>query len=266
MGYLIKTKIMLEQLQLIHFYAFLGFLLLFWVLEYFFPLRKKVWSTYKRWLHNLWFSIINTLVARFLFIITPIIVAIYAAHNGLWLFNIIGLNFIVEVIISVIILDLIIYLQHLLAHRWKWFWRLHSIHHSDKTLDVTTAVRFHTLEIVLSLFIKMFFILLLWINEISVVIFEIILVSSAIFNHSNLKIPNFLDKILSYIIVTPEFHQVHHSVIKIQTDSNYWFFLSVWDKFFGTYTYHKFKVKEIWLNENKDNLSFKELMLLDINK
>ncbi len=257
---------MLEQLQLIHLYSFIGFLLIFGILEYFFPLRKKVWSTKKRWIHNLGISIINTLVARFLFFVTPIWVAIYAAHNWIWLFNLIWLNFLSEVIISVIILDFIIYIQHLFAHRWKWFWRLHSIHHSDITLDVTTAVRFHTLEIVLSLFVKMFFVLLLWLSEISVVIFEIILVSSAIFNHSNLKLPIFLDKALSYIIVTPEFHQVHHSVIKKQTDSNYWFFLSIWDRIFKTYTPHKFKVEEIWLKENKDNLSFKELMLLDINK
>jgi sterol desaturase/sphingolipid hydroxylase (fatty acid hydroxylase superfamily) len=182
------------------------------------------------------------------------------------LFNIIEITFVLEVIISVIILDFLIYVQHILAHRWIWFWKLHSIHHSDKTLDVSTAIRFHVLEISLSLIIKIVFVVLLWLNSISVLVFEIILVSSAMFNHSNLKLPNFLEKYLSYIFVTPKFHQVHHSVLKKETNSNYWFFLSIWDRLFGTYTPHNFKVKEIWLSENKEILNIKDLILLDINK
>jgi sterol desaturase/sphingolipid hydroxylase (fatty acid hydroxylase superfamily) len=188
------------------------------------------------------------------------------SDKWIWLFNIIEVNFVLEVILSVIILDFLIYIQHIFAHRIWWFWKLHSIHHSDKTLDVSTAIRFHFLEISLSLLIKIFFVVLLWLNSISVLIFEIILVTSAMFNHSNLKLPKIVDKYLSYIIVTPKFHQVHHSVIKKETNSNYWFFLSIWDRVLWTYTNHDFKVKKIWLYENKDDLNLKDLLLLDINK
>ena len=257
---------MLEKLQLIHLLSFIWYFILFAVLEYIFPLRKKIWDTKKRWFSNFGLSFINTIVWRLLLIITPASVAFYIQESWIWFFNFLNIPFVLELVISIILLDCLIYFQHVLSHKWKWFWKLHSIHHSDITLDVSTALRFHVLEIVLSLFIKIFFVILLWLNPISIVIFEIILVNSAIFSHSNLKLPESLDKILSCIIVTPSFHQVHHSVIHKQTDSNYWFFLSVWDKIFWTYTSHNFKVKKIWLKNNKNNLHFKDLILLDINK
>ena len=246
--------------------SFIWFLFLFLVLEYFFPLRKKIWSTKKRWFHNIGISVINTIVARFFFFITPISIWYLVLEKWIWFFNLFQTNYILEIIISVVILDFLIYVQHIYAHKLKWFWKLHSIHHSDETLDVTTALRFHTLEIILSLFIKIFFVILFWFDPIAIVIFEIILVSSAMFNHANIKLNSKLDKILSFIFVTPEFHQVHHSNINKQTDSNYWFFLSIWDRLFKTYTYHKFRVKEIWLKWIKDKLSFKDIILLRIKK
>lgn len=257
---------MIEKLLWIHLLAFIWFFIIFWLLEYIFPLREKVWSTTKRWLQNIWLSSINTLFSRFLLFITPVSVWLYIAKEWIWLFNLLQIHFIVELIISVIILDLIIYFQHVLSHRWKWFWKLHSIHHSDTTLDVSTGIRFHILEIIVSLLVKIIFVILLWLNPLSVVIFEILLVSSTLFNHSNLRLPDSMDTILSYIIVTPAFHQVHHSTLTKQTNSNYWFFLSIWDKLFRTYTYHKFRVKEIWLSETKNSLGFSDLLLLRIKK
>lgn len=256
----------MDKLLLLHFLFFIIFLVSLWILEFFFPLRKKLYPTKKRWFHNFSISIINSIIIRFLLFITPISVWIYVWEKWLWLFNILSLNIYLEIIISIVLLDLIIYTQHILSHKIKWFWKLHSIHHSDKTLDITTSFRFHTLEIIISAIIKMFFVFILWINPISVIIFEIILSSWAIISHSNLKLPKKLDKILSYLFVTPEFHQVHHSILKKEHHSNFWFFLSIWDKVFNTYTYYKFKVKEIWLKENKKDFSLKDLLFLKINK
>ena len=257
---------MLETLQLLHLLFFTGFFIVFWILEYIFPLRKKIWSTAKRWFHNISISTINTVFARVLFYITPVWMALYVWSNWMWLFNFIQINFYLELFISIILLDVFIYFQHVFSHKWKWLWRLHSIHHSDISLDVTTALRFHVLEIILSILFKIVLIFIFGFDAITVVTFEIILVSSAMFNHANLKLPKKLDRCLSYIFVTPEFHQVHHSIIHKETDSNYWFFLSIWDKIFGTYTFHKFKVKKIGLSENRDNLNLKDLLLLDIDK
>lgn len=266
MGSYPKKITMIEKLLWIHLLSFIWFFIMFWVLEYIFPLRKKVWNTTKRWLHNIWLSTFNTLVSRILLLITPVSVWLYIEKEWIWLLNIFQMNFIVELVFSVIILDFIIYFQHVLSHRWKWFWRLHSIHHSDTTLDVSTGIRFHTLEIMVSLLVKIAFVVILWLNPISVVIFEILLVSSTLFNHSNLRLPDSIDTILSSVIVTPDFHQVHHSTIAKQTNSNYGFFLSIWDKIFRTYTYHKFRVREIWLVETKNNLKFSDLLLLRIKK
>lgn len=257
---------MLEKLQLIHLIIFLSFFCIFWVLEHIFPLRKKTEKTVKRWIHNIWLSWINTLFTRILFYITPISVGLFIEEKWIWLFNLIHINFIIEIIITIILLDLIIYFQHVFSHKIKWIWKLHRIHHSDKVLDVSTAIRFHVLEILLSLCIKIFFVIIFWFNPIVIVIFEIILVSSAMFNHSNIKLPKKIDKYLSLAIITPEFHQVHHSNIQKQTDSNYGFFLSIWDRVFKTYTYHKFLVKNIWLENNKKDLTLKDLLLLDIDK
>lgn len=257
---------MLEKLQLLHLIFFISFFTFFWILEYLFPLRKKIESIKKRWIHNWSLSITNSLVSRFLLYVTPISVWLYLEEKEIWLFNLINLNFIFEIIITVILLDFFIYLQHILSHKLKWIWELHKIHHSDTDLDVTTALRFHTLEIILSLFIKIFFVIIFWFNAIWIVIFEIILVSSAMFNHSNLKLPQKLDKYLSFLIVTPRFHQVHHSVIQKQTDSNYWFFLSIWDRLCKTYTFHDFEVKKIWLDNVKDDISFRDIILLNIKK
>lgn len=257
---------MVEKLQLFHLFSFMFFFFFFYLLEFFFPLRKKEWSTKKRWTHNISLSVLNTLFVRVLFIITPVSIWFFAEERWIGLFNLLEINFVLEIIVSIIIFDFLIYVQHILAHKLKWFWKIHSIHHSDITLDVTTAVRFHTLEIIISLFIKIFFVFIFWFNPIIILIFEIILVSSSLFNHSNLKLYNKLDTFLSYFLVTPKYHQVHHSSINIQTNSNYGFFLSIWDRIFWTYTYHNFYVKNIWLDYVKEDLNFMDLILLNIKK
>lgn len=212
------------------------------------------------------FSIINTLFTRFLLFATPVSIALYLEEKKIWLFHFTELPFFFELIFSILLLDCIIYFQHRLFHKIPFLWKLHSIHHSDITLDVSSALRFHTIEIILSLCIKMLAVLIFGFSPIIVIIFEIILVVSAMFNHANIKLPTSLDHHLSKIIVTPDFHQVHHSTIHSQTNSNYWFFLSMWDKVFKSYTPHQFSVKKLWLSEARENLKFKDLFILDIEK
>lgn len=156
--------------------------------------------------------------------------------NGIGLFNIFELNTIVASILTIISFDFIIYWQHRLFHRVPFLWRLHKVHHSDKFLDVTSAFRFHPFEMILSFFIKLFFIYILGATIEGVFIFEVLLSSLAIFNHSNFKISKISNRFLSKIIVTPDFHLVHHSTQRIIHDSNYGFNLVIWDHLFKSYT------------------------------
>ncbi|NOQ35482.1 MAG: sterol desaturase family protein, partial [Methylococcaceae bacterium] len=126
----------------------------------------------------------------------------------------------------------------IISHKWAWLWRFHQVHHSDIDIDVTTAVRFHPVEIGLSLIYKLIWILLLGANPIAVIAFEIILNGTATFNHSNVNIPLKIDKALRWLIVTPDMHRIHHSTLRIEADSNYGFSISLWDRVFKTYTEH----------------------------
>ncbi len=188
-----------------------------------------------RWLNNLGITFFNTLLLRLLFPTAAIGVALYASQQQWGLLNQVNLPLWVEVIFAVIVLDLCIYLQHRLFHRVPMLWRLHMMHHSDVDLDVTSGARFHPIEIVLSMLIKMAVICLLGPAIIAILIFEIILNAVAMFNHSNVYIPTQIDRLLRRFIVTPDMHRVHHSIIKAETNSNYGFNLPWWDRLFGTY-------------------------------
>jgi sterol desaturase/sphingolipid hydroxylase (fatty acid hydroxylase superfamily) len=200
-----------------------------------FPRKRLTQSRALRWGNNLALIVLNNiLVALFL----PIL-AFQAAHiaeeGSYGVFNLLNFPGIAELIISVLLLDLIIYLQHLLFHRVPPLWKLHRMHHADQDIDVTTAARFHPLEIILSMLIKISAVLLLGVSPLAVVIFEVLLNASAMFNHSNGRLPIKLDSWIRTLIVTPDMHRVHHSVIREETHSNFGFFLSVWDRLFHTY-------------------------------
>ena len=137
--------------------------------------------------------------------------------------------------ISLLVLDFVIYWQHRFFHQYRMLWRLHRLHHSDHAYDVTTGFRFHPIEIILSVLLKMAVIVLLGAPLLSVLIFEIVLNGCAMFNHSNLKLPRALDKVLRWVLVTPDMHRVHHSHIPDEHNSNYGFSISLWDRLFGTY-------------------------------
>ena len=140
-----------------------------------------------------------------------------------------------EIVAAVILLDLTIYGQHVASHKWSILWRFHKVHHADRDIDVTTGTRFHPVEIVLSMFYKCLCVLLIGPAVIAVFIFEMVLNATAMFNHANVKLPSWLDRGIRMILVTPDMHRVHHSIIRRETDSNYGFSLSVWDRIFGTY-------------------------------
>jgi len=172
---------------------------------------------------------------RLLLPLFAIDVAILAEKNGWGLLNNVFLPHWLKIIIGVVVLDLAIYLQHVMFHGLPMLWRFHMMHHCDLDFDVTTGVRFHPIEVLLSMGIKMAVVYLAGIPALGVLIFEILLNSTSLFNHGNVRLPKGLDRILRLFVVTPDMHRVHHSVIIRETNSNFGFNLSWWDRLLGTY-------------------------------
>lgn len=215
--------------------VFIGIFLLMVILEFAIPRRDQKLGRVTRWPSNLGLVILDTLLIRLLVPTTAVGVALFAQKNNFGVFNFYDFGRTLSVVLSVILLDLAIYGQHVLFHSVPLLWRLHRVHHADTEFDVTTGLRFHPVEIILSLFIKFAVIMCLGVPAVAVVIFEILLNGSAMFNHSNIKLPEWLDKPLRWIVVTPDMHRVHHSSEQIETDSNFGFNLPWWDFIFGTY-------------------------------
>ncbi|MBV1914859.1 MAG: sterol desaturase family protein [Pseudomonadales bacterium] len=188
-----------------------------------------------RWANNLGLVVLNSIILRLIFPAAAVGVAVFAASNGWGLLNHFTLPLSISVIISIIALDMIIYFQHVMLHAVPTFWRLHRVHHADLDYDLTTGARFHPLEIVLSILIKFAAILLLGAPVLAVIIFEIVLNGMAMFNHGNVGLPPWLDRIVRLFVVTPDMHRVHHSTEDNETNSNFGFNLSIWDRLFGTY-------------------------------
>ena len=215
--------------------VFLGVLVAFGVLEALFPARARVLPRARRWVTNLSLSALGSVVGALMAPVLAVTVAALAAERGWGLFNVTGWNPWVEGALAVVLLDLAIWAQHVAFHHVPWLWRLHSVHHADRDLDVTSGVRFHPVEIGVSLLWKAVVILLLGPAVLAVLVFEIVLNATALFSHSNLRLPGWADRALRAVIVTPAMHRVHHSVVERETNSNYGFNLSVWDRLFRTY-------------------------------
>lgn len=194
-------------------------------------LLKRRW----RWSSNIGLVVLNGILLRFLVPITAAGAALFAQASGYGLLNFVDWPIWLEVSISVVAFDAAIYGQHVLFHMVPWLWRLHMVHHADMDIDVTTGLRFHTIEIFLSALIKLAVVFLLGPPAIAVVIFEVLLNATSMFNHSNISIPLWLDKLLRLVVVTPDMHRVHHSVIRRETNSNFGFNLPWWDYLFRTY-------------------------------
>lgn len=214
---------------------FLGTLFVLALLERVAPRRVLKTSRPARWFANLGIVAVCTLAARFLPPILPAGLAVLCQREGWGLLNYFEVPYGAAVFIGVVLFDFFIYVQHALFHHLPALWRLHGIHHTDLDFDVTTAVRFHPVEILLSMGIKLGLVYLFGPPAVSVILFEIILNATAMFSHSNLKLPLALDRVLRLIVVTPDMHRVHHSVIIREHNSNFGFNLSVWDRLFGTY-------------------------------
>jgi sterol desaturase/sphingolipid hydroxylase (fatty acid hydroxylase superfamily) len=199
------------------------------------PRRALTDSKRRRWVTNLSLVVIDTAVVRFFLPILPVGMSIMAREHGWGILNIIILPSWIKIILALTALDFVIYLQHVLFHFLPILWRLHRMHHTDLDIDVTTGNRFHPVEILISMGIKLAAVALLGAPALAVVIFEVALNATSQFNHGNIRIPEALDRWLRLVIVTPDMHRVHHSIIPRETNSNFGFNLSWWDRLFGTY-------------------------------
>ena len=203
--------------------------------EFYSPCRKLSVSKGLRWANNMGLVLLNSFVLYFLFPATAVGAAMLAQQQDWGVLNYYDLPYVPAVVIAVIALDFVIYLQHVMVHAIPVLWRLHRVHHADLDYDVTTGLRFHPLEIVLSMLIKIAAVSLLGPPVVAVVIFEVLLNATAMFNHGNIHLPEKIDQVLRLFIVTPDMHRVHHSVQAPLTNSNFGFNLPWWDRLFGTY-------------------------------
>jgi len=215
--------------------VFVGVFIALAAAEMAWPYRQE-FSRGKRWLSNISLSVFNTLVVRLLSFLLPVLpVAVAVMVDGEGVLGALGMPAIVAGVAGFLLLDLAVYMQHVVFHHVPWFWRLHRVHHADTQFDVTTAIRFHPVEILLSLVWKVAVIITFGIPALAVLVFEIVLNASAMFSHANVRLPGSLDRVLRAIVVTPDMHRVHHSVVPREINKNFGFNLSVWDRLFGTY-------------------------------
>lgn len=189
----------------------------------------------RRWSANFGLIALDAILLRLFFPLAAVGAAAFAAGRGWGLFNVVAVPPWLAIAASIIALDLAIYAQHVVFHKIPLLWRLHRVHHSDVDLDVTTGLRFHPIEIVLSMAFKAGLVIALGAPVLAVIAFEVVLNATSMFNHANIDLPRGLDRILRRLIVTPDMHRVHHSVYRDETDSNFGFNLSVWDHLFATY-------------------------------
>jgi sterol desaturase/sphingolipid hydroxylase (fatty acid hydroxylase superfamily) len=203
--------------------------------ELFAPRRALTIGRARRWPGNLGILLVDILTVRVLLPTAAVGASLYAAGNGWGLINYLSLRLSAAALIGFLALDLAIYVQHVVFHKVPVLWRLHRMHHADLDIDVTTGVRFHPIEILISLAIKVAAILALGVPVVAVILFEVVLNATSMFNHSNVSMPAWLDRVLRLILVTPDMHRVHHSILRRETDSNFGFNLPWWDRLFGTY-------------------------------
>jgi sterol desaturase/sphingolipid hydroxylase (fatty acid hydroxylase superfamily) len=224
---------------LIRLAIFAGVFLVMALIELGSPKRALKVSKRQRWLTNLGIGGVDALLLRLMTMlavpVAAIAAAFYAEANHIGLLNLVAWPEWTKVVITLLVLDLAIWAQHLASHKVPLFWRLHRVHHADRDIDVTTAIRFHPIEIALSMLWKIVVVIPLGAPPLAVFLFEVILNACAMFNHANIALPSWLDRALRSVIVTPDMHRVHHSVLRREHDTNYGFNLSLWDRLFRTY-------------------------------
>jgi sterol desaturase/sphingolipid hydroxylase (fatty acid hydroxylase superfamily) len=215
--------------------AFTGVFFVITLWEWLSPKRKRLQSLTARWVNNLALVVINTLLVRLLFPMAAVGIALIVSEQQIGLLNLIEIHPIAAVTLSVILLDCAIYWQHRLMHTMPLLWRMHRVHHADPEFDVTTGLRFHPLEIIVSMIYKTLIIALLGAPVLAVLIFELLLNAGSLFNHGNINLSAKIDAALRRVIVTPDMHRIHHSTDAIESNRNFGFALSWWDYLFGSY-------------------------------
>ena len=225
----------IEHQAELRLYSFIVLILFFAGLEMIWPRRvADEYSKYRR-INNILLLSINFVAAYLLVPLATFEAAIFAVENKVGLLNLMSLPIYVNVILTIIIFDLLIYIQHVVFHKIGFFWRIHRTHHTDLEFDVTTGIRFHPIEIILSMFYKLAAVYLFGPVAFAIIFYEIALNAAALFSHSNILLNQKIDRILRKLFVTPDMHRIHHSVIHYETDSNYGNIFSIWDKVFKTY-------------------------------
>lgn len=220
---------------LIRLGSFITLLLLFGLWEVVAPRRALTARKAIRWMSNIGLVVLSSVVIALIPALASMAMAHLAVEQQWGLFNHLNWPYALTFLLSVVALDFIIYLQHVMFHAVPVLWRLHRVHHSDVDLDASSGIRFHVVEIVLSMVLKLAAIVTLGPPVLAVLVFEILLNGSALFNHANIRLPQKVDAVLRLLIVTPDMHRVHHSVIRQETDSNFGFNLAIWDRICGTY-------------------------------
>jgi sterol desaturase/sphingolipid hydroxylase (fatty acid hydroxylase superfamily) len=215
--------------------AFAGIFTVMALWEVFAPRRDLSVGRWPRWPGNLGIVILDAITVRVLVPTAAVGAAVMASEYGWGLFNLLAIPYWLAVLAGFLLLDLVIYVQHVLFHHIPVLWRLHRMHHADLDIDVTTGLRFHPIEIVISIFIKIAVVIAFGIPAIAVLAFEVALNATSMFNHSNVTMPPWLDRIVRLVVVTPDMHRVHHSIRRHETDSNFGFNLPWWDWLFRTY-------------------------------
>lgn len=199
------------------------------------PRRVLTLSKAMRWRNNLGLVVLNTVILRLLFPAAAIGMSIFAIEQGWGILNFYSLPFGLSIVLTVVVMDFTICLQHVMVHAVPALWRVHRVHHADLDYDLTTGIRFHPIEIILSMLIKFAIIIVLGPPVVAVVLFEVILNAMSLFNHGNIRLPIRVDRLLRVLLVTPDMHRVHHSVEDNEANSNFGFNLSIWDRLLGTY-------------------------------
>lgn len=255
----------------IRFLIFIGVFAVLLGLERWIPRHPTVDSKLRRLGVNLALTGVNTLLVKVVLGTAAVGAAAFAAERGWGLLNYLEWPVWVEIVITVVFLDLMIYLQHVVVHMIPLFWRFHVVHHSDLDLDVSSGLRFHPVEILASMVYKMGLVLALGPSVPGVVLFEAVLNGMAQFTHSNIKLPEKLDRALRWVIVTPDMHRIHHSEVVKETNSNFGFNLSIWDRALGTYIADALKPQpEIVIGvpqyKKPEQLTFSRLVLMPLHE
>lgn len=228
-------SLLLTYEPLIRLAFFLGVFSAMALWELLAPRRPQIIGRWRRWPANIGITAFNTLLARIVFPIPLAGVALLAETRGWGLLPVLPLPYWLKIVVAVLLLDLAIYLQHVMFHAVPVFWRLHRMHHADLEFDVTTGARFHPFEILLSMVIKMGVVAALGAPAAAVVMFEVLLNATSMFNHGNAGLAPPLDRVLRWLVVTPDMHRVHHSALPHEANSNFGFNLPWWDRLCGTY-------------------------------